>query len=91
MQTLKQPVSRLIHVFRMSMIQAGHESGADLLESRWEPITSFEGSEHFVENFWAKVHDERDWKDLSQFAVDEHMLPTGPPPSALCLHRTIGL
>lgn len=48
---------------------------------RWEPFASFKGSEHFVDTFWEKVHDKRDWKDMSQFQDQEEILPIGPPPS----------
>ncbi|KAJ3544930.1 hypothetical protein NM688_g5689 [Phlebia brevispora] len=48
-------------------------------DNTWEPIASFEGSEHFVNAFWSKVNDKRDWRDVSAFEHNETMLPTGPP------------
>lgn len=47
---------------------------------RWEPIESFEGSEHIVAQFWARVDPGgRDVDDLSQFKAGEEFFPVGPP------------
>ena len=48
---------------------------------RWEPYTSFVGSEHFVESFWARVRSERDHTLMRLFKPGEEMFPVGPPGS----------
>ncbi|KIP08758.1 hypothetical protein PHLGIDRAFT_363748 [Phlebiopsis gigantea 11061_1 CR5-6] len=45
----------------------------------WEPYTSFVGSEHFIENFWARVRSERDHTVMRLFKPGEEMFPVGPP------------
>ncbi|KAK7054768.1 hypothetical protein VNI00_003231 [Paramarasmius palmivorus] len=45
-------------------------------ENTWEPVDSFEGSEHFVEAFWTKTKTGgRDREDLSLFEVGEEFAP----------------
>ncbi|KAI0818503.1 hypothetical protein BC629DRAFT_1462337 [Irpex lacteus] len=45
----------------------------------WEPASSFKGSEHFIDTFWAKTRDTRDWRDLKEFTVGEIVFGKGPP------------
>ena len=46
----------------------------------WEPIESFDGSEHIVATFWQRTNTNgRDIHDLSLFQAGETFLPLGPP------------
>ena len=47
----------------------------------WEPYTSFEGSEHIIEGFWARIGGSRDHTRMDLFEVDEEVFPVGPPGS----------
>ncbi|KAI0670388.1 hypothetical protein C8Q78DRAFT_1035963 [Trametes maxima] len=55
--------------------------GYDLADNTWEPVDSFaNGSEHFIDHFWNRVStNDRDYKDLNQFTVNEEFFPSGPP------------
>ena len=46
----------------------------------WEPIESFNGSEHIVKTFWERTNTHgRDIRDLTLFQAGEVFLPLGPP------------
>lgn len=48
----------------------------------WEPTDSFEnGSQHFIETFWATTSESRDYSEISLFKVNEVIAPVGPPGS----------
>jgi hypothetical protein len=48
--------------------------------SSWEPIESFNGSEHIVATFWERTNTNgRDIDDLTLFQAGETFLPLGPP------------
>ena len=50
----------------------------------WEPIESFQGSEHIVTDFWERSNvGGRNVNDMSQFKAGETFRPVGPP-SSLC-------
>ncbi|KAI0685160.1 hypothetical protein BC835DRAFT_1421523 [Cytidiella melzeri] len=53
--------------------------GYDAKDNTWEPASSFGGSEHFIEAFWARLHDKRDYTDLTLFKDGEILFPKGPP------------
>ncbi|KAF8965253.1 hypothetical protein BDZ97DRAFT_1812837 [Flammula alnicola] len=49
-------------------------------DDTWEPIESFNGSEHIVQAFWERAHtDGRDFNNMSLFNVGETFRPIGPP------------
>lgn len=51
-----------------------------LLERRWEPIESFEGSEGIIDKFWDRVNSRgRDYHDLNAFEAGDAFVPVGPP------------
>ncbi|KIM49331.1 hypothetical protein M413DRAFT_21571 [Hebeloma cylindrosporum] len=49
-------------------------------DDTWEPIDSFNGSEHMVHAFWERANTGgRDINDMSLFKAGEKFLPVGPP------------
>lgn len=48
----------------------------------WEPIESFQGSEHMISAFWERANiGGRNVNDMTQFKAGEVFIPVGPPPS----------
>ncbi|KAK7693479.1 hypothetical protein QCA50_003047 [Cerrena zonata] len=55
----------------------GYDNDSD---NTWEPTDSFEnGSQHFIETFWATTSESRDYSEISLFKVNEVIAPVGPP------------
>ncbi|KAF9535264.1 hypothetical protein CPB83DRAFT_841483 [Crepidotus variabilis] len=49
-------------------------------DDTWEPLASFNDSEHIVTAFWQRANTGgRDVEDLTQFTLGENFLPLGPP------------
>ncbi|KAI0093731.1 hypothetical protein BDY19DRAFT_989278 [Irpex rosettiformis] len=51
----------------------------DIDANTWEPISSFKGSEHFINSFWTHTPEKRDWRNLKQFKAGEWIYRVGPP------------
>ncbi|CAL1704635.1 unnamed protein product [Somion occarium] len=57
-------------------------------DNTWEPTESFdEGSQHFIETFWARAREDRDYNDISLFKSGEVIIPVGPPPKRRNLNK----